>query len=95
MRQELKDSRIPTVTSNAKENVDMLYNGRSAAGKDAAKTHTGALSGDYEVMAAQVVARGAGRERHEGENGEYTRHGRNLADHPASRILPLSRPCHE
>jgi acyl-CoA synthetase (NDP forming) len=32
--------------------------GRSAAGKEAAKTHTGALSGDYAVMAAQVVARG-------------------------------------
>ena len=32
--------------------------GRSAAGRDAAKTHTGALSGDYAVMAAQVVARG-------------------------------------
>src|SRR5690606_3488335 len=32
--------------------------GRSAAGRDAAKTHTGALSGDYSVMAAQVTARG-------------------------------------
>lgn len=32
--------------------------GRSAAGREAAKTHTGALSGDYAVMAAQVVARG-------------------------------------
>jgi acyl-CoA synthetase (NDP forming) len=32
--------------------------GRSAAGRDAAKTHTGALSGDYAVMAAQVSARG-------------------------------------
>jgi acyl-CoA synthetase (NDP forming) len=32
--------------------------GRSAAGKDAAQTHTGAMSGDYEVMAAQVKARG-------------------------------------
>ncbi len=32
--------------------------GRSAAGRDAAKTHTGALSGDYSVMAAQVSARG-------------------------------------
>ncbi len=32
--------------------------GRSAAGRDAAKTHTGAMSGDYKVMAAQVTARG-------------------------------------
>lgn len=32
--------------------------GRSAAGREAAKTHTGALSGDYAVMAAQVAARG-------------------------------------
>jgi acyl-CoA synthetase (NDP forming) len=32
--------------------------GRSAAGREAAKTHTGALSGDYSVMAAQVTARG-------------------------------------
>jgi acetate---CoA ligase (ADP-forming) len=32
--------------------------GRSAAGREAAKTHTGALSGDYAVMAAQVTARG-------------------------------------
>jgi acyl-CoA synthetase (NDP forming) len=32
--------------------------GRSAAGRDAAKTHTGAMSGDYKVMSAQVTARG-------------------------------------
>jgi acyl-CoA synthetase (NDP forming) len=32
--------------------------GRSAAGREAAKTHTGALSGDHSVMAAQVTARG-------------------------------------
>ena len=38
--------------------VVLHHLGRSAAGKEAAKTHTGALSGDYEVMAAQVVARG-------------------------------------
>jgi len=31
MLQELKDSRTPTVT--AKENVDTLYNGYNAAGK--------------------------------------------------------------
>ena len=33
MYQELKDSRIPTVTSNAKENVDTLYNGRNTTRK--------------------------------------------------------------
>ena len=38
--------------------VVLHHLGRSAAGKEAARTHTGALSGDYEVMAAQVVARG-------------------------------------
>jgi hypothetical protein len=31
MHQELKDSRIPTVT--AKENADTLYNGRNTTGK--------------------------------------------------------------
>jgi acyl-CoA synthetase (NDP forming) len=38
--------------------VVLHHLGRSAAARDAAKTHTGALSGDYAVMAAQVVARG-------------------------------------
>jgi len=33
MLQELKDSYIPTVTSNAKENIDTLYNGYNAAKK--------------------------------------------------------------
>ena len=33
MHQELKDSRTPTVTGNAKENVDTLYNGYNAARK--------------------------------------------------------------
>ena len=33
MRQELKDSRIPIVTGNAKENVDTLYNGCNTAKK--------------------------------------------------------------
>ena len=31
MHQELKDSRIPMVTSNTKENVDTLYNGYNTA----------------------------------------------------------------
>lgn len=38
--------------------VVLHHLGRSAAGREAAKTHTGALSGDYAVMAAQVAARG-------------------------------------
>ncbi len=38
--------------------VVLHHLGRSAAGRDAAKTHTGALSGDYSVMAAQVTSRG-------------------------------------
>lgn len=38
--------------------VVLHHLGRSAAGREAAKTHTGAMSGDYAVMAAQVVARG-------------------------------------
>lgn len=38
--------------------VVLHHLGRSAAARDAAKTHTGALSGNYETMAAQVVARG-------------------------------------
>jgi hypothetical protein len=33
MHQELKDSRIPIVTGNAKENADTLYNGRNTVGK--------------------------------------------------------------
>ena len=33
MRQELKDSRTPMVTNNAKENADTLYNGYNAARK--------------------------------------------------------------
>ena len=43
---------------NAGKFIVMHHLGRSAAGRDAAKTHTSALSGDYAVMAAQVVARG-------------------------------------
>jgi len=33
MRQELEDSRIPTVTNNAEKNADTLYNSRNAARK--------------------------------------------------------------
>jgi acyl-CoA synthetase (NDP forming) len=43
---------------NAGKFIVLHHLGRSAAAREAAKTHTGALSGDYAVMAAQVVARG-------------------------------------
>jgi acyl-CoA synthetase (NDP forming) len=45
-------------TREAGKFIVLHHLGRSAAGRDAAKTHTGALSGDYAVMAAQVTARG-------------------------------------
>jgi len=49
---------LVTKARDAGKIVVLHHLGRSAAGKEAAKTHTGALSGDYEVMAAQVTARG-------------------------------------
>jgi acetate---CoA ligase (ADP-forming) len=49
---------LATRARDAGKFVVLHHLGRSAAGRDAAKTHTGALSGDYVVMAAQVVARG-------------------------------------
>jgi acetate---CoA ligase (ADP-forming) len=49
---------LATKARNAGKFVVLHHLGRSAAGRDAAKTHTGALSGDYAVMAAQVQARG-------------------------------------
>ena len=33
MRQELEDSRTPTVTDNVEENIDTLYDGRNTARK--------------------------------------------------------------
>lgn len=36
----------------------LLHPGRSSAARDAAKTHTGALAGDHDVMRAMVVAQG-------------------------------------
>jgi acyl-CoA synthetase (NDP forming) len=38
--------------------IVLLHPGRSAAARDSAKTHTGALSGDYEVMRALVAHTG-------------------------------------
>ncbi len=38
--------------------IVLLHLGRTAAGAEAAQTHTDALSGDYSTMAAQVTARG-------------------------------------
>jgi acyl-CoA synthetase (NDP forming) len=49
---------LATQARNAGKFIVLHHLGRSAAGREAAKTHTGALSGDYAIMAAQVVARG-------------------------------------
>jgi acetate---CoA ligase (ADP-forming) len=49
---------LATLARKAGKYIVLHHLGRSAAGREAAKTHTGALSGDYAIMAAQVVARG-------------------------------------
>jgi acyl-CoA synthetase (NDP forming) len=49
---------LATLARKAGKFVVLHHLGHSAAGREAAKTHTGALSGDYAIMAAQVVARG-------------------------------------
>ena len=49
---------LATLARKAGKFIVLHHLGRSAAGREAAKTHTGALSGDYAIMAAQVVARG-------------------------------------
>jgi acyl-CoA synthetase (NDP forming) len=61
MEQVRRPARFLELASRAREAgkfIVLHHLGRSAAGRDAAKTHTGALSGDYSVMAAQVTARG-------------------------------------
>ena len=61
MEQIRRPARFLDLASRAREAgkfVVLHHLGRSAAGREAAKTHTGALSGDYAVMAAQVTARG-------------------------------------
>ena len=61
MEQVRRPARFLELASRAREVgkfIVLHHLGRSAAGRDAAKTHTGALSGDYSVMAAQVTARG-------------------------------------
>lgn len=61
MEQIRRPTRFLELAERAREAgkfVVLHHLGRSAAGRDAAKTHTGALSGDYAVMAAQVTARG-------------------------------------
>ena len=49
---------LATLARKAGKFIVLHHLGRSTAGREAAKTHTGALSGDYAIMAAQVVARG-------------------------------------
>ena len=49
---------LATLARKAGKFIVLHHLGRSAAGREAAKTHTGALSGDYAIMAAQVTARG-------------------------------------
>jgi len=61
MEQIRRPARFLELASRAREAgkfIVLHHLGRSAAGREAAKTHTGALSGDYAVMAAQVAARG-------------------------------------
>jgi acyl-CoA synthetase (NDP forming) len=61
MEQIRRPARFLDLATRAREAgkfIVLHHLGRSAAGRDAAKTHTGALSGDYAVMAAQVTARG-------------------------------------
>ena len=61
MEQIRRPARFLDLASRAREAgkfIVLHHLGRSAAGREAAKTHTGALSGDYAVMAAQVMARG-------------------------------------
>jgi acyl-CoA synthetase (NDP forming) len=49
---------LATLARKAGKFIVLHHLGHSAAGREAAKTHTGALSGDYSIMAAQVLARG-------------------------------------
>lgn len=61
MEQIRRPARFLALAERAREGgkfIVLHHLGRSAAGREAAKTHTGALSGDYSVMAAQVTARG-------------------------------------
>jgi acetate---CoA ligase (ADP-forming) len=61
MEQVRRPARFLALASRAREAgkfVVLHHLGRSAAGREAARTHTGALSGDYAIMAAQVTARG-------------------------------------
>ena len=58
IRRPAKFLELATLARKAGKFVVLHHLGHSAAGREAAKTHTGALSGDYEIMAAQVLARG-------------------------------------
>jgi acyl-CoA synthetase (NDP forming) len=61
MEQVRQPQRFLDLAARAREvgkSIVLHHLGKSAAGKTAAQTHTGALSGDYAVMAAQVRSRG-------------------------------------
>ena len=61
MEQVREPARFLTLADRARtlgKAIVLEHLGRSAAGQAAAATHTGAMSGDYSVMAAQVRARG-------------------------------------
>jgi acyl-CoA synthetase (NDP forming) len=58
VRRPEKFLRLATRAREVGKFVVLHHLGRSAAGREAAKTHTGALSGDYSVMAAHAAARG-------------------------------------
>lgn len=58
IRQPARFLELASKARAAGKSIVLHHLGRSAAGQAAAQTHTGALSGDHAVMAAQVRARG-------------------------------------
>jgi acetate---CoA ligase (ADP-forming) len=58
IRRPAKFLELAALARTAGKFIVLHHLGRSAAGREAARTHTGALSGDHAIMAAQVVAHG-------------------------------------
>jgi acyl-CoA synthetase (NDP forming) len=61
MEQIRQPARFLDLAARARQvdkSIVLHHLGRSVAGREAAKTHTGAMSGDYALMSAQVAARG-------------------------------------